>query len=192
MEVTIALADQTGRAGRFCRRLSRTFAPFARLAVVLLLVAVGAGTASAQRHGGGSSHSSGGSHHSSSSGSHHSTSGSHRSSSIGSHHRSSHSRVGSRVHAPRRVHTTGFRATHHVVRGHRTLAYGVLRDADGRIHRSSKAREDFEKETGYPHGRPGYVIDHVVPLARGGADAPSNMQWQTIADAKAKDRWELK
>ena len=32
---------------------------------------------------------------------------------------------------------------------------------------------------------PGYVIDHVVPLKRGGADAPSNMQWQTEAAATA-------
>jgi hypothetical protein len=46
--------------------------------------------------------------------------------------------------------------------------------------------------TGYPHGRPGYVIDHIVPLACGGADAPSNMQWQTVAAAKAKDKWERK
>jgi hypothetical protein len=35
---------------------------------------------------------------------------------------------------------------------------------------------------------PGYVKDHVVPLACGGPDAPSNMQWQTVQDAKAKDR----
>ena len=48
------------------------------------------------------------------------------------------------------------------------------------------------RETGYPKGRPGYVIDHVIPLACGGPDAPSNMQWQTVADAKAKDRVELK
>ncbi|MBZ5500143.1 MAG: HNH endonuclease [Acidobacteriia bacterium] len=38
----------------------------------------------------------------------------------------------------------------------------------------------------------GYVIDHIVPLAKGGADAPSNMQWQTTAEAKAKDKWERK
>jgi hypothetical protein len=46
------------------------------------------------------------------------------------------------------------------------------------------------KQTGYPHGRPGYVIDHRVPLACGGPDAPSNMQWQTVAAAKAKDKTE--
>ena len=36
----------------------------------------------------------------------------------------------------------------------------------------------------------GYVIDHVVPLKRGGTDAPANMQWQTTAAAKAKDKIE--
>jgi hypothetical protein len=69
-------------------------------------------------------------------------------------------------------------------------AAGVARTSHGRIARSAKARRDFERKSGYPHGRPGYVIDHVIPLAIGGADAPGNMQWQTKADAKAKDRWE--
>jgi len=36
------------------------------------------------------------------------------------------------------------------------------------------------------------VKDYVVPLACGGPDASSNMQWQTRADAKAKDKWETK
>lgn len=39
---------------------------------------------------------------------------------------------------------------------------------------------------------PGYVKDHIKPLACGGRDHPSNMQWQTVADAKVKDAWELK
>jgi hypothetical protein len=34
------------------------------------------------------------------------------------------------------------------------------------------------------------VVDHIVPLERGGAEAPENMQWQTLAEAKAKDRVE--
>jgi hypothetical protein len=36
----------------------------------------------------------------------------------------------------------------------------------------------------------GYVIDHVQALKHGDADDPGNMQWQTTAQAKAKDRWE--
>jgi hypothetical protein len=36
------------------------------------------------------------------------------------------------------------------------------------------------------------VIDHIKPLACGGADDPSNMQWQTREEAKAKDKWERK
>jgi len=63
-------------------------------------------------------------------------------------------------------------------------------DSRGRIKRSTAAKEEFERETGYSHGRKGYVVDHVVPLACGGADAPSNMQWQTVAEAKAKDKTE--
>ena len=36
----------------------------------------------------------------------------------------------------------------------------------------------------------GYVIDRIIPPLCGGADAPENMQWQTLAEAKEKDRWE--
>lgn len=68
--------------------------------------------------------------------------------------------------------------------------YGVPRDSSGCIKRSESAKKDFMKETGYPNGRKGYVIDHVVPLKRDGADSPSNMQWQTKEAAKAKDKIE--
>ncbi len=36
----------------------------------------------------------------------------------------------------------------------------------------------------------GYVIDRIIPPICGGAEDPSNMQWQTIAEAKEKARWE--
>lgn len=56
--------------------------------------------------------------------------------------------------------------------------------------RSSKAKHDFWKCSGYPHGRQGYVVDHIIPLACGGKDVPCNMQWQTIAAGKTKDKTE--
>ncbi len=59
-----------------------------------------------------------------------------------------------------------------------------------RRHRSLEAKREFWAMSGYPHGRPGFIVDHIVPLACGGADAPSNMQWQTIAAAKTKDKTE--
>ena len=74
----------------------------------------------------------------------------------------------------------------------RSHTHSSYRSYRSTTHRSEKARHEFERETGYPHGRHGYIIDHVVPLACGGADVPSNMQWQTIAAAKAKDKWERK
>lgn len=65
-----------------------------------------------------------------------------------------------------------------------------------RIKRSQSAKIEFKYEnpcpsTGARKGPcKGYVIDHIKPLACGGADVPSNMQWQTIEEGKAKDRWE--
>ena len=68
--------------------------------------------------------------------------------------------------------------------------YIIKRDSKGRIKRSQSAKNDFKKQSGYPKGRSGYVIDHIKPLKYGGCDCPENMQWQTIADGKAKDKWE--
>ena len=66
----------------------------------------------------------------------------------------------------------------------------VKRDKNGKIIRSQAAINRFKKLTGYPHGRPGYIIDHIIPLKDGGCDCPENMQWQTLDDAMAKDKWE--
>lgn len=74
---------------------------------------------------------------------------------------------------------------------------GCSMDAFCKVQRSEAQKNAFKRENPCPsngnnHGRcPGYVIDHIVPLACGGADDPSNMQWQTIQDAKIKDRFEL-
>jgi hypothetical protein len=66
------------------------------------------------------------------------------------------------------------------------------RDDKGRIARSEASKDAFKRQSGYPHGRKGYVVDHIKPLACGGADTPANMQWQTTAAAKAKDKTERK
>ena len=72
----------------------------------------------------------------------------------------------------------------------RSYSVPTQRDSRGGVKRSSSAKQEFMRQTRYPHGRPGYVVDHIKPLACGGADSPSNMQWQTQAEAKAKDRTE--
>ncbi len=60
----------------------------------------------------------------------------------------------------------------------------------GRVKRNGAAKKEFMRRTGYPHGRKGYVVDHIIPLACGGPDTPENMQWQSKEAAKAKDKWE--
>lgn len=67
---------------------------------------------------------------------------------------------------------------------------------ENKIKRDPAARREFQRANPCPangktSGRcPGYVVDHIRPLKRGGPDVPANMQWQTKAAAKAKDRIE--
>lgn len=75
-------------------------------------------------------------------------------------------------------------------RSYRAPSAPGSRDARGRLERSRTTKSRFLRQTGHPHGWPGHVIDHIVPLACGGRDALDNMQWQTTAEAKAKDRVE--
>jgi hypothetical protein len=64
--------------------------------------------------------------------------------------------------------------------------------------RSSTVKRDFQRSHSCPStGKrtgpcPGYVKDHIVPLCKGGKDSVSNMQWQTTAQAKAKDKIECR
>jgi hypothetical protein len=61
---------------------------------------------------------------------------------------------------------------------------------NGGVCRSSCVKHQFDVLNGYPNGRKGYVVDHVCELKKGGLDNVKNMQYQTIADGKAKDRIE--
>jgi hypothetical protein len=64
------------------------------------------------------------------------------------------------------------------------------------VKRDPKARAAFKRAhpcpaTGKLRGAcPGYVVDHIRPLCAGGPDRADNMQWQTVAEAKVKDRLE--
>jgi hypothetical protein len=68
--------------------------------------------------------------------------------------------------------------------------------AEARSERDPRQRSAFVRanpcpSTGRTRGPcPGYVVDHVHPLCAGGADRPSNMQWQTREAAAIKDRSE--
>jgi hypothetical protein len=99
-----------------------------------------------------------------------------------------------RAHTSRTTSTSVRKA--HSPRTSSVKCLGCERDKHGHIKRSAHAKRDFQRlspcpVTGRTSGKcPGYVIDHVRPLKRGGADDPGNMQWQTKAAAKAKDRVE--
>lgn len=68
--------------------------------------------------------------------------------------------------------------------------YGVRRiQKTGKIYRDYKAINDFKRRNPKPVGGD-YVVDHIIPLKRGGSDTPHNMQWQTVEDAREKDKWE--
>jgi hypothetical protein len=77
-----------------------------------------------------------------------------------------------------------------------TNCTSCARDSRSRIARNATVKHDFQKShpcpsTGKATGAcKGYVIDHVLPLKRGGADAVGNTQWQTVQAAKAKDKVE--
>lgn len=76
------------------------------------------------------------------------------------------------------------------------------RDSAGNIYRRSDVRHAFRQfhpcpvTGGLSSKCPGWEIDHVIPLACGGCDAVSNMQWlptglKTAAKV-GKDRFERK
>ncbi len=76
------------------------------------------------------------------------------------------------------------------------LLLTVPADARHPIPRSRVQRNAFQHKHPCPSTHktygacPGYVVDHVIALECDGPDSPKNMQWQTIADGRAKDKTE--
>jgi hypothetical protein len=77
-----------------------------------------------------------------------------------------------------------------------TVCLVLAVSASAKEPQSASVKREFQlthrcPATGLRSGAyPGYVKDHVRALKYGGPDAVSKMQWQTTADAKAKDKWE--
>ena len=71
---------------------------------------------------------------------------------------------------------------------HHSSVYCVtcVRDNNGHIQRNEAAKKAFMRQSGFPNGRPGSVVDHIVPLYKGGEDTPENMQWLTVEQHKEK------
>jgi hypothetical protein len=168
-----------------------------RPSLIAALVAACLFTSGVEARSGGSH--SGGSH---SSGTHSTHSSGHSAShSSTAHHSSTSHAATNKSDHPKQPHASGEKA----LGGHHTnqatyrapdSAYGSKHTKGNRIERSPAQRAAFVRthpcpSTGKSHGAcPGYVVDHVVALKRGGADNASNMQWQTTANAKAKDKVE--
>ena len=77
------------------------------------------------------------------------------------------------------------------------VAWGLLqtsRPIDDEPQADARQRELFVKKYACPvNGKhteicPGWVVNYVKPLCAGGADRLSNLQWQTVATAKRKER----
>lgn len=103
-------------------------------------------------------------------------------------------------HSHRRPHGTARRSSgshagtkHRVGHGQsRQRPASAARERDAKIKRRQDARAEFQRaypcpSTGKTGGAcPGYVVDHIVPLNRGGADTALNMQWQAEGVARPK------
>ena len=186
----------------------------ARCGAMLMAMLLALGPVGAWARGHGSGHSSGsrssyssGSHsyrstRSTSKGSSHAThrgSGTLHRPSSGSHHSSAHTSTRSTwsshsSHRGTASHLTVTRSTTRT-RSYATKSHSTsTRTTHGKTKRDPEQRRAYMKShpcpsTGKASGAcPGYQVDHRVALACGGSDSPSNMEWLTVAEHKAKHK----
>ncbi len=79
-----------------------------------------------------------------------------------------------------------------ITQSSRRVSTAWMRAHREKLHRQAQVSALASMPVNWKNHRsvPRYVVDHIKALKRGGADEPSNMQWQTVAAAKAKDRTE--
>lgn len=70
------------------------------------------------------------------------------------------------------------------------MILALVGNAQAEECRSSSVVRQFNKLHGFSKNPPGYVVDHRCAIAVGGLDIIENMQYQTIAEAKLKDKIE--
>ena len=61
-----------------------------------------------------------------------------------------------------------------------------------KVKRSSTAKKEFLESKGYNNVPAGNQVDHIIPLSKGGADKPENMQLITTEEHKVKTANERK
>ena len=64
-----------------------------------------------------------------------------------------------------------------------TCEYVTGKDVFGRIIRTKSHCREFEKATGFPKGREGYLVIYKKALGCGGENAATNMQWVPVETA---------
>lgn len=78
--------------------------------------------------------------------------------------------------SPRYTKSSVLKSTYHSYKTYSSWS-GVYKSTGlPKVNRSESARHQYLKNIGYDKVPAGYEVDHVVPLSRGGADEPYNMQ----------------
>jgi 5-methylcytosine-specific restriction endonuclease McrA len=79
------------------------------------------------------------------------------------------------------------------------VSYGIYQANDkSYLKRSATVKKHFKQQTicpatgTYTQKCTGYVVDHIIPLKCYGKDAVENLQYMTVAEAKIKDRYEIR
>jgi hypothetical protein len=115
-----------------------------------------------------------------------------------SHSSSSHSHSSSTTRSSHDNRSAATRSTSHKTATPHHSRSDRTRSRATKYKRDPAQRRTFMRENPCPGGPDkgsmrrcsGYRVDHIKALKHNGADRPWNMQWQTVAEAKAKDRWE--